>query len=207
VLIDGTAAPQERYLIFGSAGDPFKSNTQTRINVSTNPSTNTLVTHNAPYHRKTNYDSDTSYITGLDVRLRDTTVSINSIMERCSSVDVKWNQYNVTNSVRWCGIVALQPFDNKPKLTVDSGCVLLLDRSLTAMHEKINKTDTVNGQLYFSPLTTFTLYKGTQLVVKKGGTLRLENNSTLYVRKGASVIFENGAKLEAAGGAVVYLEQ
>jgi len=206
-LIDGSKPITDHYMIFGNDDDAFKPGTQTRIGVATNPSTNTLVTYSYPHTRNASFNADTSFVTGLDIRIKDTLATIENAAERCALVAVRWNQFNIDNNVRWCGNIGLKPVGAvKPKLTVDSGCVLLLDRSLTPMQDKINKTDTLNGQLYFSPLTAFTLYKGTQLVLKKGATLKLEGNSTLYVRKGASLIFEDGSKLEAKNGSIVYVE-
>jgi hypothetical protein len=207
VLLDDSGEILRNYPIFGGADDSFKPSTQTRLNASTNPSTNTLVTHSTPGQRNSNIDSDTSFITGLDIQIRDTTLTFDGLHQRCATVELKWNYFRVRNDVRWCGTLALKPVGNlNPKLTVDSGSVMLLDRSESPMQEKLNRTDTLNGKLYYSPLTTFTLYKGTQLVFKKGSSLVLSANSILYVRKGASLVFEPGSTLDAKSGSVVYVD-
>ena len=84
ILIDGDKPPVLHYVDFGNEDDAFKSSTQTRLSVSTNPSTNTLITYNFPQHRKTIYDSDTSFITGLEINIRDTVASISSKTESCA---------------------------------------------------------------------------------------------------------------------------
>ena len=207
VLVDDNGNMLRDYPAFGGRDDAFKPSTQTSINISTNPSTNSLITHNAPNNRRKSIDADTSFITGLDVQISDTVALIGGVLERCAAVKVRWNNFKIENDARWCGTVALKPIGStKPKLTVDSCCVLLLDRSFTPMHEKLNTLDTLNGQFYFSPLTTLTLYSGTQLILKKGSTLKIAAGSTLYVRKGAKLVFEEGASLEAENGSVVYLD-
>lgn len=206
IIIDGDKPAATHYAPFGNDDDAFKRETQTRMNVSTNPSTNTLITYSFPANRKNVYDSDTSFITGLDIRMRDSTIVLDNVEQPIALVDVAWSYYNVSNNVRWCGTIALKPVDNKPNLIIENKSVLTLDRSLTPMMEKVNTIDTLNNKLYFSPLTSFTLYPGTQLTVKKGSALNIINGSKLYVHKGATLVFEKGSKFIGNKNSIVYLD-
>ena len=205
ILYDGDNPPVQRHVTFGNDDDAFKAETQTTLGVSTNPSTNTLITYSFPGHRVNPFDSDTSFVTGLRIEMRDTVLQIEKKKQNVALAKIEWNRYDITNNVRWCGTIGLKPVDATPNLTVENNSTLLLDRSLTPMLERVNETDTLDGQLYFSPLTTFTLYPGTQLTVKKGSTLRIVNGSKLYVHKGAKLVVENGATVDAADDAIVYL--
>jgi hypothetical protein len=195
------------YPAFGNNSDAFRYSHKNIINIQSNPSSFNVATYNFPNHSKTPFDTDTIYISGLSIQIIDSTYNvINGKTNPTLSIKIKWDDYHISNAVRWCGYTVLRPFSENTTLTIRNGGDLLLDRGLTPTQHTINKSDPCDGKLYFTLPTVMICEAGTTLRVESGAKLTLKNKSKLIIKKGAELILERGALLNVEDGCEVIYE-
>ncbi|MCH7536143.1 MAG: VCBS repeat-containing protein, partial [Bacteroidetes bacterium] len=130
-------------------------------------------------------------------------------------LEIKWNDYDVTNHVRWCGNIKLSPHDFEkafdhvsgvvsaptinPSLVLKSGSNILIDRG-----ESPTEFQVVSDGLFTEP-STFDCLSNSYFQVESGSDLIVDNNSTLVIQNSAmlevlgSVHVRNGSTLRIEG--------
>ncbi len=195
------------YPAFGSENDAFRYSNKNIISIQSNPSAFNVTTYNFPNHSKTPFDTDTIYISGLSIQVVDSTYNV--IKGKTSptlSIKIKWNDYDISKAVRWCGNIVLRSFSENTVLNIKNGGELLLDRGLSPTQHNINKTDPYDGKLFFTQPTVMVCEAGTTLRIESGAKLTLINKSKLIIKKGAELIMERGALLNVEDGSEVIYE-
>jgi Right handed beta helix region len=132
-------------------------------------------------------------------------------------VEVRWDDYDVRNDVRWCGDIVLHPNDfniANPSLNLKTGKTIRIDRGLSPT---IHKTTAVavlppNDNLFTLPSvftcetnSRFHLEDNATVLVENLSTLTLKNNSHLEVHSGAVVRIKSGSTLNLESGSFLYV--
>lgn len=203
----------------GDWEDAFcKETGYTKISISTNPAAVPLYTQATNYEGKTSFlakgkpasfENRTIWLNGLSIEILDENVSGNGEMK----IKIRWDDYNITQNVRWCGNIALSPndFDTiKPSLVINNNKKILLDRGSSPT--KISSTEkNKEGRYVFTDTTFFSCLKnsyllmkpGAFIVVDNGSKLILENGSTLEMTKNNKIILRNDGEFIINEGAVL----
>lgn len=112
-------------------------------------------------------------------------------------ITVRWDDYSVTNDVRWCGRIYL-----KEKLILKQGNKIVLDQNYTPI--QIYK-DSISGE--FSPVTRFTICPKTKLVLEKKSKLILQNKSELIIASHSAIKFERLSKIIIGAGCKIKISK
>ncbi|NNF01503.1 MAG: hypothetical protein HKN22_02365, partial [Bacteroidia bacterium] len=185
---------KKRLPYLGHADMAFHLNGKKRIGIETNPSTasmNTLVSSSSALTLRYNEQRGT-LLNNRKIMLNGISVSI--VEERPDGsivVDIDFEDYNISQDVRWCADSIALPADKK--LEVLPGKTLLIDRSYTAT--RLWGPKDYNGKKAFSSPTTFILEKGATLVLNEDAKLILANGSKLEMREGSKLILNKNARL------------
>ena len=70
------------------------------------------------------------------------------------TIQIRWDNYEVNNNVRWCGNMVLSPHDfdiSKPSLILQTGNKLLLDRGQSPQFHKATEKDKKGEWLFTDP--------------------------------------------------------
>lgn len=191
----------------------------TKISVSTNPATVPLYTQATNYESKScflvkgkpaSFENRTIWLNGLSVEILEENASGSGEMK----IKIRWDDYNITQNVRWCGNIALSPndFDTlKPSLIVGNNKKILLDRGQSPTKissvEKNKEgryvfTDTTvfsclkNSYLLMNPGASIIIDNGSKLILEKGSTLEMTKNNKIILRNGGAFIINEGACLK-----------
>lgn len=189
------------------------------LNLSSNPVPVNAVTNYITQGKgniresKTNRNTRNIYLTGLSIKLTEDHPS--GFGDSCMTyrVDIRWDDYEVKNDVRWTGNIVL-----KEKVIVNKSVNVLLNQSTVPT---CVKRDTVSGE--FTPITSFTvevnalleLEKNSSFVLEEksivtinsGATLTLGQKSNLIVKKGTQLMVEDGAFLNIHRRANIVVEE
>lgn len=166
--------------MYGSRHDGF---TEGRvINISSNPAPVPLVTHITASRSNTWYPA--KEVSATDNRL----IFLNGIriefLRQLSSGDIvvriKWNDYDLTQDVRWCGDIVLNE-----TIQITSGQTLTLDQGLTPVLPKPHYSFT--GEKVYAPPTTLSCNAGSQYIQQPFSTLLLKNGSKLIAKEESSI--------------------
>jgi len=185
---------------------------------------------NIPRFDNYNQKLDPYYVNPLEINV----LSYNSTTKEYS-IQIKFDQYNLTASKRWTGYIIL-PNNMNPSgtdLTIDSNVTLTLDKSGTPNRQSKHSTtnDFVNptmleieanaslkllsnakiiisnfSSLFMNSGSTVELEDGAMIIVKSGCNLIVKNGSYLTVKGSASIIVESGGNLCIENGANVNLQ-
>jgi len=107
---------------------------------------------------------------------------------RTYRVEIRWDDYNVKQDVRWAGDIVM-----KEQLNLLSGNTIYLEQNRTPNQTRI---DPVSG--LFAPPTHFT--------AKNRSVMNLERNSRVILREKSSFILESGANLTIQDGAEIIVQ-
>ncbi|GEM_PF-878614 len=205
---------------FGDAEDAFRiANGKTKLSISTNPAPVPVYTRQSaggfgrPFDtgEPPTFENRTIWLNGLSVEILHENVDGDGAV----MVAVRWDDYRVTNDVRWTGKIVLQndfedPLHRQAKLVVAEGRNLYLDRGLSPTQYFAEATKTtivprgVNNAIYPADLATETqrlFSQATKLTLKRGTKLHLERNAKIWVQNGSRLEIENGAEIVLEPGA------
>ena len=201
--------------------DAFSSETGNRkISISTNPSTVPVYTYTTNQEfsnfnlidgKPADYENRTIWLNGLSVEIVDENKEKGTI-----TIQVRWDNYEVNNDVRWCGNMMLSPNDfdvSKPSLVLQSGKKLLIDRGQSPQFNKSTEKDK-NGEWLFTDPTVFTCMKDSYFYLEPKSQLVLDNKSRLVLQAGSKlvagakskIIIKPGSELVTQEGAQLILE-
>ncbi len=193
---------------------------KTKLSLSTNPAPVPVYTYttNQEYSsfnlvdgKPAPYENRTTWLNGLSVEIIDENKEKGTI-----TVEVRWDNYNVSDDVRWCGTIVLSPNDldaAKPSLVVKSGNKLLLDRGESPVFHKAVEKDK-NGEWLFTDPAVLTCLKDSYFYLEPKSQLVLDNNSKLILKAGAKliagrkskIIIKPGSELIAEDGSQLIME-
>lgn len=185
--------------VLGSKEHVFSAKGNNYIGIGTNPSTAPLVT---------TLTAGNELYAGLPPNLRKVVlngISV-SILNMPSPVvggiwvRIKFDDYSVRNSIRWCAdTIVLSHFQNREStiLNVHNDVTLLIDRGLTPT--RIKDPSDVSGKKLFSRPTVFILEEGTSLHLHKNAILMVNNGSSLIMMPGSALIMERGSSVIVKG--------
>lgn len=191
---NGTLIPESdcgylNYLFFASKWQCFYEGEKAGIGY--NPSLVPLMTYTSPdaIYSKTSVslepkrsDNRKIYLNGLSVEF----------LEQRANGDIKvrvrYDDYDVCNSMRWCGDIELHE-----KVVVKSGKTITLDRGLTATRP--TSPEMFNGIKTFTSPTVFTAKSGSDITIESGAAIDIKNGSILILESNAILVLEDGAKL------------
>ena len=168
----------------GDARDMFC--THTRLNMGTNPSTcnaktfyNSMTTGRCQYSAHLSRNTQTTYLTGLGIE-------ITPLDNGCYRIDVRWNDYEITNDAIWTGRISL-----KEKAVLAPRKSITLTQNLTvAQPVRDSVTD------LFAPPTSLVCEKGSKFVQEKGSVVSVEEMSSLVIDEGSEYRMEPKSKLK-----------
>ncbi len=201
--------------------DAFSSETGNRkLSISSNPASVPVYTYTTNYEfssfnldngKPSLYENRTIWLNGLSVEIIDENHEKGTI-----TVQIRWDNYEVNDDVRWCGNIVLSPndFDNsKPSLVLKKGNKLLLDRGESPVFNKATEKDK-NDEWIFTDPTVFTCVKDSYFYLEPNSQLVIDNNSKLILKSGAKlvasakskIIIKPGSELITEDGAQLILE-
>lgn len=186
----------------GDWEDAFGFNTGvTEISLSTNPAPVPVYTLATDLEHKRftlqkgklhEWENRTIWLNGLSINVLDD--NINGTGE--VKISIRWDNYEVSSNVRWCGNIVLSPHDfdsSKPALVLKKGKTLLLDRATSATWIQSIETDE-KGKKWYSERTHFTVLENAGIMLEDKSTVVLDNKSKWVLKSGSRL--ETGQKVK-----------
>jgi hypothetical protein len=198
----------------GDWEDAFCSATgHTEISISTNPApvpVYTLAT-DLEYKRfslnkgqPNSFENRTIWLNGLHIDILDDNMNQTGDVK----LSIRWDDYTLTEDVRWCGNIVLSPNDfdtTQNALVVGSGQTLLLDQATSVTWPfELNKDE--KGNPLFAESTKLTVLPHAKIVVQSKASLIIEENSKLILQTGSSLKVEKGGKIILRKGGEIVQE-
>jgi len=206
----------------GDKDDAFcKRNGKTKLYIASNPAPVPVYTYatdfesNRFYYKendaKSSFENRIIWLNGLSIEILRENISVNG--ESAIEVLIRWDDYTVDQSVRWCGDIRLSPHvfnQQKPSLIVASGKKILLDRSESPTYH-IQRGQKPQGGYWMADKTKFTAINGSMIVLEKKAIVELKNESEwimeagskLYMNRGSKIIIHQGSKFIVQPGAEI----
>lgn len=210
--VDQNEVVVHNYNSNGDWQDAFSSATgNTKISISTNPASVPVYTlHSAlnigaiPSSIIQNYENRTTWLSGLSIEITNENMATGEV-----TVQVRWDDYDVNNDVRWCGNIVLQndvndPLTRQSQINLKTGNNILLDQGISAT--KPIASSQFDGEYLFADPTILSLESGTQTIIEAGSELKVVNGSTLHIKSGATVIVQGDGKITIDDGAFLCVE-
>lgn len=168
----------------GDACDMFC--THRRLNMGTNPSTcntktfyNSMTTGKCQYSAQLSRNTQTTYLTGLEIE-------ITPFDNGCYRIDVRWDDYDITNDAIWTGRISL-----KEKAILAPKKSITLTQNLTISQPM---RDSITN--LFAPPTSLVCENGSKFVQGKGSVVSVEEMSSLVIEEGSEYRLEPKSKLK-----------
>jgi len=203
----------------GHSRHAFTLNGNSTISMSTNPSTNSMMTL-----ERGNIFPVTSGKDNRIIRLNGVAITIlEELPDGSIKVEVKFDQTNVNNNVRWCGNIELNAINgaNGYSLNLTQNKTINIDQGYTPT--RIDNPMAINGEKYFVDHTLFTcldnayfhieqnanvnVINGSTLHLKADSKLELEDGAKLYIGANSQLIIDDGAILNLKPGAVIEIDE
>lgn len=171
--------------------------THTKINMGTNPSTNNAKTCHSNNNggtqikaQNTEKDVHTTYLTGLSIEMTPIKGTGNFL------VNIRWDDYNITNNARWTGKIALK---DTAILTAGNTITLAQNRTVAQPTQ-----DPETG--LFAGKTSWRCENGSYFRQDSASVLHLTENSSLVFESGSHYVLSEGATLHIDAGCTVTIE-
>lgn len=185
-------------VFFGHSRHAFTPQGVHRLGMDTDPSSANMLTLSSNNSKEVNKarapDVRTIYLNGISVEL------LEQRADGGITVRVRCGDTRVTHDVRWCAdSIVLPPLRGADgrSLTLAKGVSMRIDRSRTPT--RMEQQERLNGFVYFSGRTHFTISLGATMAVEAKASLVLENGSELHVLPGATLTLDPAAKLTIDG--------
>lgn len=175
---------------YGDTLDAFTGNAL--LNLGTNPPAANVTTFYVNQRHEGNDNHTISgqnintshiYLSGLRIEMEDTG-------QGTFRVDVRWDDYEVSQDVRWTGNIAV-----KEKVILKENRVINLDQSLTP--SQIHR-DPVSGM--FAKPTVLKFKEGAEFSLLERSGVRLSQGSSLVMEAGSLLVIEDRAQLQVGKG-------
>lgn len=201
----------------GDWEDAFTRKTgYTELSIRTNPAPVPVYTYatdhvqNRFFFKKgdasSSFENRTIWLNGLSVKVVDEDILIEG--ERYMKVAIRWDDYTVKNSVRWCGNIVLSPhiYDStRASLVLAERGKILLDRGLSPTFHTGEWNDK-EKRWFFTDTTTFTMLPGARMELKKGTIVEVTGGSKWILRSGATLIMDRKSRIIIRPGATFVVE-
>lgn len=194
---------------------------KTKISISTNPAPVPQYTYasNAEFNqfgynggKFGSFENRTIWLNGLAVEIIEENEVTGDV-----TVRVSWDDYNISDDVRWCGNIVLNPHDfnpSLPSLNIWERKEVWLDYGYSPQYHEAKGKDK-KGNFMFSDPSVFTAMEGSfinmepksRIVVDNGSTLVLKKGAKLVMGKKARIILKEGGKLVKEEGAQVIMKK
>jgi hypothetical protein len=168
-----------------------------KMGIGTNPTPVNLVTHyvtqshdSGIFTKQDNHrDNNHVYLSGLKIVMTERP-------DHTFRVDVSWDDYDVTENVRWAGNIVL-----KEQVILKAGKTITLDQSLTP--NQINRDPVSN---LFAKPTVFRCEENSKFILEQDSELKLINKSTLVLKSGSRLEIGHNAVLSIRAGDTLKIE-
>jgi hypothetical protein len=195
---------------------------KTKINIATNPAPVPVYTYTSGYsyaspNRKEpeDYENRKIWLNGLSIEILPEIPDRKKFGKGAVTVQLRWDNYNIDNNVRWCGDIILSPHiknldsqtPTRISLNLVKGKTILLDRGESPTHYIASEYDSVSGHYVFTDPTIFTCIAGSWFNVEENATLILDNKSELILKKGSRMELQNNSRLILKNDSKLILEE
>jgi hypothetical protein len=180
------------YHMNGDWLDAFAPSTgRMEMSLSTNPAPLPVYTYgsNLEFGRYTIRDSVLPGFENRVIHLNGLSLKFNELDNGDMQVSFRWDDYELSDHVRWCGTIVQHPHlkdISLPSLKVGQRRRLLLERGETPQYHEAREKDRRGNWLFADP---------TEYTVKQGAVMELENRAHVLVNDDSSLIFEPGSRL------------
>jgi len=194
--------------------DAFSEKTgNTKLSLSSNPAPVPVYTYTTNYEynsfnlidgKPASYENRSIRLNGLSVEIMEENEARGTI-----TVQIRWDDYEVNNDVRWCGNIVLSPNDfdvSKPSLVLKSGNRILLDRGESAVFHKATEKDK-HGEWLFTDPTVFTCLKDSYFYLAPKSQLVIDNKSKFILKAGAKLVAGEKSKIIIKPGSELIQEE
>jgi hypothetical protein len=196
------------FFVSGDFEDSFSLlNGHPKLSLSDNPAPVPVYTHatdleyGRSYFRKndpaSSFENRTIHLNGLSMEVLEQDIIIDGY--KSAKIRIRWDDFMVKKSVRWCGNIVLYPNPFAPdsaSLQIAAGKTILLDRGLSPVFAKASGT---GDSTYWNDNTVFT--------VKSGAYIRLDKRSSIHLKSGSKLIFEPGSYIYADNKSFILVEE
>lgn len=192
----------DNHPIFGNKYDAFPVGSS--IGISTNPSTSPLMTYVTYARLGLNNQGE---MVGVPLAENNNHIFLNGLridivqkyLDGSVKVKIVWDDYRVTQDVRWCGpIVLTEQVDLMPNKTIT------LDLGLTPTHP--THPMVFEGQKIFSDPTVFTCRNHSLFHQEEYSKVKVKNLSTLVLEEGSEYVLEDHAMLNIDSSACLIVK-
>ncbi len=193
----------------GDNQDPFTNNGI--MNIGSNPAPFNVVTW---HHRRSDdgtiikssrADNRKIHLSGLKIAMQDQ-------QDGRYKVDISWDSYDVSNSVRWTGDIVLHE-----RVNLLSNDTISLDQNYTPnTHIRNTVTGVFSGPSYFTCLnnsllilqsgSNFICKNLSSLVFEPGSYFEINDNAALTIKRGCTLLVKSGANLVVKGSGKIIIE-
>ena len=139
------------------------------------------------------FENRTIWLNGLHIEILDD----NYLGKGYVKLSIRWDDYSITENVRWCGNIALSPNDfdsTQYSLVVNSGHSVLLDQATSVTWPYLVKKDE-NGNSLFAESTIFTALPGAKILLQPKANITISNDSELILQPGTTLKMEKSTKI------------
>jgi hypothetical protein len=193
----------------GDNQDPF---TNTGImNICSNPAPSNVIT----WHHRRNDDGTiikSSREDNRKIHLSGLKIAMQDLQDGRYKVDISWDSYDVSNSVRWTGDIVLHESVN-----LLSNDTIALDQNYTPnTHIRNSVTNVFSGPSYFTCLnnsmlilqsgSNFICKNLSSLVFEPGSYCEINDNAALTIKRGCTLLVKSGATLVVKGSGKIIIE-
>lgn len=198
----------------GDKDDAFcKKNGKTKLYIASNPAPVPVYTYATDFEfnkfyfkendAKSSYENRVIWLNGLSIEILREDLLLDG--EKAIEILIRWDDYTVDQSVRWCGDIRLHPhvFDEKkPSLVLNPRKKILLDRSESPTFH-IKRDENKHGGYWMSDKTKFTVLKNAILELKENSVVEIKNESELILEAGAKLYMHRGSKIIIRKGSML----
>lgn len=169
------------------------------LSLSTNPAPVTVYTYSSNFEfgqygfvkgKTATHENRTIHLNGLSLRFEE-------LESGEMKVNLRWDDYEVRNDVRWCGSIVQHPhlFNQElPSLKLTDRKRITLARGESPQyHEALGKS--ANGEWIFADPTTYTVSNGSMMELEARSTILVEDDSHLIFEKNTTLILGKNARI------------
>lgn len=194
---------------------------KTKISISSNPASVPAYTfvsgagYGSPNKNKpAAFENRTIWLNGLSIEILKIS-NQKKYGTGAVKVKIRWDDYNITEDVRWCGNIALSPHHKSPdainpqkvSLNLKQLKTIHLDKGQSPTHYIATGKDSLSGDFIFTKPTVFTCLSGAWFFLEESSTLLIDNGSILKLEKGSRLEADKNARIKLTNGSKLIIEK
>ncbi|MGI8891877.1 MAG: hypothetical protein ACR2GN_00315, partial [Bacteroidia bacterium] len=206
-LVEGQFIKKLAYL--GDADNAFTVSGKKKISISTNPSTAPALNPESNIKRLGSPANRVILLNGISIEI------LENMPNGTMKVQVRFDDANITNDVRWCADSILLPKITRTgfDLNINAGKKILLDHGITPT--RFSEPTDFNGRTVFAsptimecmPGTSVNLEQKAKIIVDNGSTLIIGSDAEIHLTSASEIIVRNGGLLIIDSGARIILNR